>query len=312
MDQGHPAPAASQADVVIVGGGPAGLAAAVYLGRYRRHCVVIDANDGRALLIPTSHNCPGFPDGISGRELVQRMRDQASRYGATLLEGTVSGIEPQRDGFRISWSGGTLLAAKAILATGVKDRVEHIPQWRTAVADGRLRLCPVCDGYEVIDQEVAVLGSSEHALREAMFIQAFTREITLVADTPNRFSDEVRRGAAEHGIAICEDMDELVLTPRGYEVRGPDSGRRRFDVLYPAFGCDIRSPLATTLGLNCSKDGSIIVDDHQQTSLPGLYSIGDVVEALNQIAVGFGHAAIASTAIHNAMRAEAGQLLERV
>src|SRR5688500_1505667 len=80
-------------DVAVVGGGPAGLAAAVYLSRFLRSVVVFDAGDARAKLIPRTHNCPGFPDGIAGEELVIRLREQATNYGADIIEARVEGIE---------------------------------------------------------------------------------------------------------------------------------------------------------------------------------------------------------------------------
>src|SRR5215218_6250161 len=109
-------------DCLIIGGGPAGLITAIYLARYRRDTRVIDAGGSRAALIPTSHNYPGFPDGISGRELLVRLREQARRYGATLTAGSVERVELAADGTFRAFAGTETIAARTVvLATGAMD-----------------------------------------------------------------------------------------------------------------------------------------------------------------------------------------------
>src|SRR5690242_6217487 len=109
-------------DALIVGGGPAGLVVAVYLARFRRNVVVVDAKTSRASLIPRSHNCPGFPVGISGDDLLQRLRDQARRYGATIIEDRIDAIERGDDGLLTGQCATQAFAARAlVLATGVVD-----------------------------------------------------------------------------------------------------------------------------------------------------------------------------------------------
>src|SRR5215210_2199336 len=109
-------------DCLVVGGGPSGLIAAIYLGRFRRDVRVIDAGGSRASLIPTSHNYPGFPDGISGRELLVRLREQARRYGAQLTAGNVEHLEQGADcAFRARAGTEVVEARTVILATGAMD-----------------------------------------------------------------------------------------------------------------------------------------------------------------------------------------------
>jgi thioredoxin reductase (NADPH) len=285
------------ADVVIVGGGPAGLAAAVYLARFRRDVVIVDAGEGRAKLIPTSHNCPGFPGGISGKELLQRLTEQAGRYGASIVRAEVQAVEKHRGGFRIHAAQEIIKARTVILATGVADIVPDLPGWREGIAGGSIRLCPICDGYEVIDKRVAVVGPGDSALKEAKFLRRYTRRLAILA--ADAVSADTRQQAGALGIEILEDFKDLVADENGCNVILGDGSRMSFDVIYPAMGCHVRSELATRLGVRCSGEGSINVDEHQRTSVEGIYAIGDVVSSLNQIAVAFGHAAIAATAIHN-------------
>lgn len=113
-------------DCLIVGGGPAGLITATYLARFRRETRVIDGGGSRAALIPTSHNYPGFPDGISGRELLVRLREQSRRYGAALTAGTVEKLERVADGTFRAYAGDETIEARSIvIATGAPSSLQR-------------------------------------------------------------------------------------------------------------------------------------------------------------------------------------------
>jgi thioredoxin reductase (NADPH) len=145
-------------DCVVIGAGPAGLTAAIYLARFRRRLLVVDAAESRAEWIPRSHNHTGFPDGVSGVELLRRMRLQAERYGARIQRGSIEALIREGDGFMARGSGLEISAGTILIATGVVDTPPAIPDARNAVRRGLLRFCPICDGYEVIDKRLAVIG----------------------------------------------------------------------------------------------------------------------------------------------------------
>ncbi|MFN3451554.1 MAG: NAD(P)/FAD-dependent oxidoreductase, partial [Sphingorhabdus sp.] len=128
-------------DCVIIGGGPAGLTAAIYLARFHLDIVVIDAGRSRALWIPTTHNHAGFPDGISGEELLRRMRDQATKYGTKIVQGRVGSITKNEDSFTLEYGHGVVEAKTVILATGVVNRRPAMPEelHERALAEGKLR-----------------------------------------------------------------------------------------------------------------------------------------------------------------------------
>jgi thioredoxin reductase (NADPH) len=286
-------------DALIIGAGPSGLSAATYLGRFKRSVLVAHTGDSRAMLIPKSRNCPGFPDGISGSHLLELLTRQAIEFGACIVETGISRIEHAGTGFLAHDGGGVYQARSIVLATGVVDRKPNVPGIDEAIEEAIIRLCPICDGYETQGKRVAVIGSQEHALREAVFLRGYTEDVTLLAQKPE---PGLRGKAAAAGIALAETTGEMVREGSGYRFELAGGGSLHFGIVYPALGADVRSRLAVSIGADCDSDGYIRVDAHQRTSAPGVYAIGDAVHALNQMAVGFGQAAIAATAIHNSLR----------
>jgi thioredoxin reductase (NADPH) len=293
---------ASPLDCLIVGAGPAGLTAAIYLARFRRRIALLDSGHSRASYIPRTRNYPGFPDGISGEELLGRLRAQAGRYGAEVRRGLVEGLARADGAFVASLDGEELRARTVLLATGLVDKEPEMPRLREAIAAGCIRLCAVCDGHEVIDRRVAVYGPVKSTIGHAEFMRTFSEDVTLLvprADAPAGAAERERLERA--GVrfvpnAVCE----IALGEDGRAVVRLDDGREeRFDTLYPSLGSRMRAELAIGLGAQCTEAGDIRVDSHQQTTVPGLYAAGDVVSALNQLSVAAGHAAIAATAIHN-------------
>jgi thioredoxin reductase (NADPH) len=139
-------------DCVVVGAGPAGLTAAIYLGRFRRDVAVIDAGASRAARIPLSRNHPGFPEGVRGRTLLARMRRQAERYGASISAGRVEGLRRTEQGFRLTSEAGEMAVRAVLLATGVADVEPTIPGVDEAVAQGLIRICPICDGRLLVGE----------------------------------------------------------------------------------------------------------------------------------------------------------------
>ncbi|HRO57699.1 MAG TPA: NAD(P)/FAD-dependent oxidoreductase [Burkholderiaceae bacterium] len=289
-------------DCAIVGAGPGGLTAAIYLARYRRTGVAIDAGNSRARWIPKSHNCPGFPSGIGGSEFLARLAEQARVAGARVETGEVRAVRRRSDAdeFEVEWMKGRIRARKLILATGCEDVLPSVDGLDQAVDCGAIRFCPVCDAYETIDRDIAVYGPFEGAASHALFMRTYSPKVTVVPATDDPPDPGTIRDLREAGIAIAAAPQGLRFDGMrcAFEISG---GLREFDVLYPMLGSRQRSELARAFGAKCDDDGAIFVDDHQMTSVEGLYAIGDVVSALNQISVATGHAAVAATAVHNAL-----------
>lgn len=298
-------------DALVIGAGPAGLTAALYLARFRRRFAVLDSGDSRAALIPVSHNFPGFPDGISGTALLGVLTEQARRYGAVVTSACVTELRRCDDGTFLARAGQReWRACTVLLATGSHDRTPRWPTAHDAVRGGYLRYCPICDGFEVIDKNIAVLGGSDHSVREALFVRHYTPRVTLLADGPLQASPDSRRQLEAAGIAVIETPVRAGFAEgEQFICQFEDGSRRVYDSLYLALGADMRSALARDLGACCTEADELVVDAHMQTTVPGLYAAGDVVKALNQMTVATGEAAIAATAIHNRLRA--GEMNQR-
>lgn len=289
-------------DCIIIGGGPAGLTAATYLGRFLRSTLVIDEGAGRAAQIPQTHNLLGFPDGISGRELLDRMREHASRYGAEMVTGVVEGIARTEAGFAARTSSRTFEARTILLAQGVSNHRPRIAQdaHDRGVAHGLIRYCPICDAYEVRGKRVAVLGCSDNGAAEARFIRHYTGAVTLLAQNAAQLSEIEALHLSEIGVSVrSAPVQEIAVEDRDLRITLADGESLQFDTLYAALGTSANCGLARMAGAELSASGCILVDEHQQTTISGIFAAGDMVEGLDQIAVASGQAAKAATAIHN-------------
>ncbi len=301
-DQATPPPAVT--DCLIVGGGPAGLTAALYLARFRRSCLVVDAGSSRASWIPRSRNYPGFPPGINGNDLLIRLREQASGYGARLEHGYVERIEPHADGFSAHYGEHICVARRIILATGIEDTLPDMPDIEKAIDEGKVRLCAICDGYEVDGDNVAIYGDAKTAIAHAVFMRTFTDQVTVIVHGEQDACEQAIALAERYGIRLIGDrVESLHPCETGIELLTCGGERHHFDIIYPSLGARFRSELALLLGLDCDECGGINVDEHRETSLRGLYAIGDVTMGLKQISVAIGQAAQAATAVHNSLDA---------
>lgn len=291
-------------DCLVIGGGAAGLTAAVYLGRYRRRALLVDDGGSRIARIPKTRNVLGFPDGIAGPDLLERMRLHAGRFGTVLEMGRIEGLQRHDDGgFEAVAGSRAVRARRVLLATGARDIEPDIPGLAAALQAGVVRFCPVCDGYETQGRRVAVLGRAGHGVRESVFVAGFDNQVTWLAMESQQHvaaSELARLQAA--GVRIeNRGPREIRCDARRVLVELAGGGTLEFDVLYPALGLVHACGLATAMGAKCRPDGQLEVSDHYETTVPGLYAAGDVALDLNQINVAAGQAAIAATAIHNSL-----------
>jgi thioredoxin reductase (NADPH) len=296
-------------DCLIVGGGPAGLTAAIYLARFHLDILVVDGGNSRASWIPCTRNHAGYPDGIEGKELLRRMRDQACKYGAKIENEQVTKLDRnEKSGiFTATWGSGCERARTVLLATGVANRRPPMDEdlHDDALARGLVRYCPICDGYEVTDKRVGVIGSGSHGVAEALFLRSYTADVTLIA--PDKALQLKQADAAklkDAGIDCVDGPAQAVGFAKDCITVDTIEGHYTFDSIYPALGSDTHTQLGEMVGAKLAPDGCFLCDDHQRTSVPRLYAAGDVVHGLDQISHAMGEGGVAATAIRNDLSTE--------
>lgn len=288
-------------DCLIIGGGAGGLMAAVYLGRFKRRAIVVDEGASRLAMIPRTRNVLGFPDGIAGQELLERLRAQVARYEVPLRVARVERLVRDDNMFEARVGSARLRALYVILATGARDVEPRVTGLAEAVKAGRVRYCPVCDGFETQGKRVAVLGRGMHGLRESTFIAAFGNQVSWLSLGTHIDCDarELQRLLESGAQVIGHEPRQIQCLPgEAIEIEFTGGQRMEFDVMYPALGLRHASELAVDVGADADDDGQLVVSEQYETTVPGLYAVGDVAQGLNQINVAAGQAAVASTAIH--------------
>ena len=289
-------------DCAVIGAGPAGLTAALYLARFHRSVIVFDGGPSRAQWIPESHNCPGFPGGISGNRLLERLRAQLSGYDTRICAVRIESLQTQDEGFLLVDADGQAIASrKVLLATGIIDTLPPGDWIEAAIRAGALRLCPVCDGFEASDQHIAVYGPGESALNHAEFLRTYSADVVLVCSDGQPLDGAQARRAASLGVRVIAQSGDLRFDGQRCSFGMADGTREVFDSVYAFLGCQPQSGLAEAVGAESDEQGALRVGRDQMTTIEGLYAAGDVVSALDQISVAVGHSGVAATAIHGAL-----------
>jgi thioredoxin reductase (NADPH) len=204
-------------------------------------------------------------------------------------------------------------AHTVLLATGVTNRRPPMDEalHDDALARGLIRYCPICDGYEVTDKKIGVIGSDSHGVAEALFIRSFTADVTLIApDKALKLSPEDQNKLKSAEIDCVDGPTQAVAISSENIVVNTAEGHHVFDSIYPALGSDTHTQLAEMVGAKLSKDCCVVVDSQQRSSVPGLYAAGDVVIGLDQISHAMGEGGVAATTIRNDL-AERSPLLRK-
>ncbi|WP_284619980.1 NAD(P)/FAD-dependent oxidoreductase [Aquabacterium humicola] len=293
-------------DCLVIGAGPAGLTAAIYLKRLHRDIALIDAGASRAMRIPRTYNYPGFPHGVSGERLLERMREQLGEADGELTADEVTLLARHDDGhFSAQCSrGGEIRARTVLLATGVVDGEPAVDGVDDLRQRGLLRQCPVCDAHEFRGRRMVVIGRGDHGARVARFLHRFSEHLRLMSGPGEGAADaRLRVALQEAGVASEEATLQRIECAAGGGVRLHREGHEpvEADVVYAALGTRPRARLAQQLGATLDAMGNVVADAQCRSSVPGLWAAGDVVSALDQLAVAVGHGAIAATSMHNTL-----------
>ena len=225
-------------DAIVIGAGPAGLTAVVYLGRFRRACLVLSDDQSRARWIPTSHNIPGFVTGVGGKDFLDRLETQATLYGAEIRADRVTRLSVSEGIFTVEGANGERWYSRfVLLATGVRDHLPKIPGASEAVLRSVLRFCPICDAFEAVDKSIAVLGNGPLGEREDVFLAHYSERVTLLQLPPDTAKISIPQSSGETvGERLKIVLEDLILAEDRVLLRRGNV-TRDFDVMYLALGC---------------------------------------------------------------------------
>jgi thioredoxin reductase (NADPH) len=278
-------------DCIIVGAGPAGLSAAVYMGRFRRRTLVVDSGTGRWSYGQHNDNYLGFPDGLSARKLHNLGRKQAERFGVSFEDTTVTSVSREEGLFRLVTTTGERTARSLIWAAGVRDRWPSFPGARKLV--GRhLFWCLVCDGWRTRGKKLVVLGNDRKAAGTTLQFLTYTQDITLVVD-PREYDLEprARRKLVSRGITIVTGRVDKLHPKEGtcgtLELR--DGTTIDADIIFSLYGSTPQTELICTLGVDLASNGHVRIDDKNRTSLEMFYAAGDVTNKHSHQVVSAAH-----------------------
>ncbi|MCE4049765.1 MULTISPECIES: NAD(P)/FAD-dependent oxidoreductase [Bacillaceae] len=291
-------------DCAIIGGGIAGLQAAIQLGRYKHNVLVIDSEKGRSTLCRSYHNILGYPDGISGVELRQKGKQHAESLGVEFLAAAATKVEKQSDSFHIYTEAGEFEAKRLLLATGIIDNIPPFPELYPCLGIS-VYLCPDCDGYEVKNKKTIVIGNGKVGANMALTLTYWTQELVYINHGGEAIDEEVQKKLDEHHIPVINKQIKKVEAEgsnlKGYTLE--DGEFLEGEHSFIAFGGNIvKSELARQLGVQVMDNNHITVDGRtKMTNVENVWAAGDVVAHSEQVTIAMGDGSQAAIWIHKSL-----------
>lgn len=281
-------------DALVVGGGPAGLSAALYLARYNRTVTVLDSWEGRSTHHQVNHNYLGFVDGIAAVDLRKAGREQLALYDQVqVIDHAVAALTQQDDRFV---ADATWRARTVVLATGVLDHYPYFLGWEDYVGTS-VFWCITCDGWENRGRDVVVVGHTDVAACEALQLHSLTDRVRLLTNSPtDEISPVERRRLEAAGIPVIHDR-LVAATGEGGRLRTIETERGttlELEALFSLQGATPQTGLAQQLGVALDDAGYVVIDTEQKTSVPGVLAAGDVTSL---------HSHQVTTAVHEGAQA---------
>lgn len=291
-------------EVLVIGGGPAGMTAALYTTRLGHRTAVIDRGGGRAAMMQDVHNLLGVTEETSGTEFLETGKEQLQEYDCDIYRDTLTSCSDDEEGLiRFCGTNTDYRAEYVVLATGFNDVRPEPPLPRT----GRgLHYCLHCDAYMFVDESVYIMGHGESAAHVAAIMLNFTDEVDLLTRgaTPE-WSDETATMLSNHPIDVIHE--DVVGVQNGNDgwleaLEFEDGAVREYKGGFAMYGAEYNNGLARNLGCEINDDGTVVVDDHGQTSVERVYAVGDLTPGHNQVPIALGEGAKAGISLHFALR----------
>jgi thioredoxin reductase (NADPH) len=292
-------------DCIIIGGGIAGLQAAIQLGRYQRRVLVVDSNRGRSTLCRSYHNLLGWPDGVSGEHLRSLGRNQAENLGVEFAEDEIIRAEKNSSAFELTAKSNTTWQAKSLLlATGVSDRipVELFPMLAPCLGL-RIYVCPDCDGYETRGHRTVIMGSGDTGAQLALTLTSWTKEIYYINHEQKPVGKELLQTLSDKGIAYFEEPIRQISVQNEWDLQGvvlQNGTTLEAERGFIAFGGnEVNTALAKQLGVERMENNHLMVDPRtKQTNVPMVWAAGDIVAHSEQVAIAMGDGIQSAIWIH--------------
>lgn len=292
-------------DCIIVGGGIAGLQAAIQLGRYQHQVLVVDSGTGRSSICRSFHNVLGYPNGVSGPELRRIGREHGEKLGVHFVEAEIVGATVMADGFRLTAKdSATYEGARLLFATGLVDHIPDIPGLQECLGLS-VYVCPDCDGYEVKDHRTIVIGAGDVGANMAITLTYWTKDIVYVNHEKTEISDKLLQQLRKHGIEVIEEAvssvesKESMITSVTLETGEQLTGARGFVAMG---GNVVKSSLATQIGVTILPNHHISVDPRtKMTNVDNVWAAGDVVAHSEQVTIAMGEGSQAAIWIHKSL-----------
>jgi thioredoxin reductase len=300
-------------DVAVIGGGPAGLAAAIWAARHRRTVLLVDAGEQRNRATVETHGYLGFDRAAPGTLLAEAEADLANYSGIAVERSRVVSAATERvDGverFRVELDDGCATsAARVVLATGTVDEYPPIADFHEHFG-ADVFTCPSCDAYEARDRDAVVIGGGQHIAPFALGLYDWASSVTVVtAGLDLELTDDQRATLHEYGIRVIDDDVTTIVGPRGSmrSLRLASGEEIPAGSAFFSLATHPRTDLATMLGCALADDGTIRVDEHGETSVAGVYAAGDVTAGINLVQVAAGGGAVAGVSAAMSLRGELG------
>ncbi|WP_224752263.1 NAD(P)/FAD-dependent oxidoreductase [Metabacillus arenae] len=289
-------------ECTIVGGGIAGLQAAIQLGRYEHNVLIIDSNEGRSTLCKNYHNILGWPDGVSGEHLREQGLKHALQYGVQRIQDKVIEISKKEQLFSLKTSNGSTFLTKTVLfATGIK---ENIPQWPNLkpCLGKTIYICPDCDGYEIRGKKTYVLGSGEAGANMALTLTYWTNNLIYINHTGEKINDITNRELVKKQIKYldCKVSDVMIREEGQFKgVLLANQEQLEGDRAFLAFGGNqVLSKLAESLGAQTEKHHVVVNPRTKETSIENVWAAGDLITHSEQVTIAMGDGVQAAIWIH--------------
>jgi len=276
-------------DVIVIGSGPAGLTAALYAARAHLDVLVLTGSEigGQVALTSEVENYPGFPEGIQGPELVQRMQEQAERFGARVELDTITAVDFQRHPFVLTGYNGNYLARAVIVATGASPRKLQVPGEAELTGRG-VSYCATCDGWFFQDKEVVVVGGGDSAMEEGLFLTKFARKVTVVHRRDQLRASKILQKRAFANPKMDFIWDTVVTEILGEEkveavrLKNVKMGEERVMPIDGVFVFIGHIPNTSIFQgqLEVDERGYLVVDRRMHTSVPGVFAAGEVADPI--------------------------------